>query len=304
MSYGAAALAADSSRLDLLAVDKITNMEGEGTPGVAVDVFTANSRGLRDRFVSSFKTDADGIYRVEIPTGQGDDDGCYVMVFIAPQGLGFNASGQFREVQLCAPLSANDLPIVRTVDVGMDDEIGESSRSIVMTGGPIYLRGSVNSNTRAAQLEERFQGLLSSAVVADYHVVTTVADAVTGSEAAGNAPDEDQIYFKGRSQELFATSTATPTEALERLVGDLAAVLGHHQQARLRIIVGADADLGETDPSKQMLTDRASAVVELLQDSEISVGRLEARYSDSRLTGRHLHGESMSNQVEFVLIWD
>ncbi|MDH3681107.1 MAG: hypothetical protein OEV40_14305 [Acidimicrobiia bacterium] len=69
--------------------------DGDLVAGVAVDVFTAQANGGRDRYLGSTTTAADGSYRFPAR------DGCYVVVLVAPAGEVFVRTGRSVQVPVC-----------------------------------------------------------------------------------------------------------------------------------------------------------------------------------------------------------
>lgn len=67
--------------------DRATYETGEPVPGLKVDLFAAGGDGSRSRFLGFTRTDDEGSYRFEVEAG------CYVLVFIAPDGATFTAGG-------------------------------------------------------------------------------------------------------------------------------------------------------------------------------------------------------------------
>lgn len=76
--------------------DRVTDSGGGPVAGVQVDLFVAAADGSRSTFLAAVSTDGDGRYRHDAGAG------CYVVVFIAPEGRTFVASGgRFLERAVC-----------------------------------------------------------------------------------------------------------------------------------------------------------------------------------------------------------
>ncbi len=73
----------------------VSYVDGSPAVGVAIDLFTAQPGGGRDRFLQSTTTDAAGRYGLEV------DDGCYVIVLIAPDNQQFRQTGSYHQASVC-----------------------------------------------------------------------------------------------------------------------------------------------------------------------------------------------------------
>ncbi|MEM7341132.1 MAG: hypothetical protein AAF467_20915 [Actinomycetota bacterium] len=82
--------------------DRVTDSGGSGVAGVVVDLFAANGDGSRGRWVGDAATDGGGRYGFDV------DAGCYVLVFIAPQGRTFTTGGQYNQQFACVAAGATD----------------------------------------------------------------------------------------------------------------------------------------------------------------------------------------------------
>ncbi len=75
--------------------DSVTFEAGGGVDAVAVDLFAANGDGSRGAYLRSTATGSDGAYSFSAAAG------CYVVVFIAPDGMAFVDTGQYNEQAFC-----------------------------------------------------------------------------------------------------------------------------------------------------------------------------------------------------------
>ena len=71
---------------------------GGGSPaGTVVDAFVGNGDGSRGAWLAAAAVGADGGYSFDVAA-----PGCYVLTFIAPDGLSFGGSGYFQPAMVCA----------------------------------------------------------------------------------------------------------------------------------------------------------------------------------------------------------
>ena len=82
--------------------DRVTFAGGGGASGVAVDLFSANGDGSRAAWLGSRTTDGNGNYRFSVEAG------CYVVVFIAPDGTSFTGGGRYLQQAVCVTAGETD----------------------------------------------------------------------------------------------------------------------------------------------------------------------------------------------------
>ncbi len=75
--------------------DSVSYLDGGAAAGVKVDLFRAGADGLRSQFLGYTKTDSGGNYGFKV------ERGCYILVFIAPDGHQFVGGNRFRELTSC-----------------------------------------------------------------------------------------------------------------------------------------------------------------------------------------------------------
>lgn len=76
--------------------DRVTFTSGTGVAGVDIDLFAANGDGTRAAFLGSTSTGGAGYYRFDVTPG------CYVVVFIAPDGRTWSSTGgRWKESRVC-----------------------------------------------------------------------------------------------------------------------------------------------------------------------------------------------------------
>lgn len=75
--------------------DSVTNSDGSAAPGVAIDLFAANDDGSRAGYLRSTASSEGGGYGFDVSPG------CYVVVFIAPEGRVFTNGSPWNQQFLC-----------------------------------------------------------------------------------------------------------------------------------------------------------------------------------------------------------
>ncbi|MEM9562764.1 MAG: hypothetical protein AAGA93_09120 [Actinomycetota bacterium] len=92
--------------------DRVTDLDGSGVGGVAIDLFKQAGDGLRSSWLGSTTTDGSGRYDFTV------DPGCYVVVFIAPDGSSFPGGGRYLQRSTCVESGQRDLSIDATLASG------------------------------------------------------------------------------------------------------------------------------------------------------------------------------------------
>ena len=90
--------------------DQVTFESGTPVSGVAVDLFAAEADGSRGRFIAATTTDDDGTYGFTVGSG------CYVVVFVAPDGSSFVGGSPWSEHLVCLDEGAS----IDTIDAVLE----------------------------------------------------------------------------------------------------------------------------------------------------------------------------------------
>lgn len=290
--------------LSLRIVDTIVGLGESTTSGVAVDAYTADGDGRRQRWVTSDRTGPDGRYRIDIQASDASPTGCYVLVFSAPTGRGFETSGQYREAHLCSPTTGADLPLVRMAEIE-SASLDISSTSAVFADGTIYLRGSGPTAQLAALSDHYRLALGSRRVVVEYLRANEVGTPEVATGQAANVPTGyEPLYIKGETVDstglLFAAETSMLQPAAETVLDDIVLLLEQHPEVRLSIEVGADLRLDER-PTQALLHARAEAVIGYLEAVGVERRKFDVQGVAGDLDGRRFYGHAYSNQLGFEL---
>lgn len=306
---GFVAAATDGGSVSI--ADTVLGVGGDGIEGVVIDAYIADDAGRRYSYVASAETDADGNYQLTITNeaASGDDSiddavaqsGCYVLVFLAPEGFRFEASGQFREALLCSPKTAADLPLVRMAEP-TDARRGTSMTSAVFADGVFYLRGSGSTSKLYTLGASYIQALGLDRIVVEY-------DDAGGLLGEGFATEGlvEPIYIKGETASssglVFQSGTATLSPIATKVLDDVTTLLSVNPEARLAIEIGSDPKLGEQSES-QLLESRADSVVDYLGKVGIERDRYDVLLVVGDLDGRRFLGHAYSNQLGLQINWD
>ncbi len=297
--------------------DVVRHADGGPAEAVTVDLFQADQNGRRAGFVASAETDAAGRYRLNASIGGGQNTGsanppaasdCLVAVFVAPSTLLFEESGRFREALVCPTESGAVLPQVRLLPESEPVGAVEAAaplleRSVLASGGKLYLRGLATDDAEAVRLARRYQWSIGSArVVPDYCCADTGSNAAGSSASTGATPaGSERVSIDGGLNTAFELGTADLGGQALLVTRQMATVLKWNPTARIRVVVAVDPSLDE-QPTEDLLTARQQAVVTAL-GSQVSGDRIELSALSTVTEGRRLGGRSIDSQLEFVLLW-
>lgn len=130
-----------------------------------------------------------------------------------------------------------------------------------------------------------------------------------GSADNGGCPEvqvteeERAVLQEAISAVTFVTSSATPTEYSQGLLGRVASIMQNNEDYKLRISGHTDA-VGDDDANLQLSKDRAKACFDYIVSQGVDPGRMSHEgYGETQPIGDNLNdeGRRANRRVEFVL---